>query len=323
MLREMEVAMRSLYVDAMNVIGSRPDGWWRDRVGAVARLADHLQVLAERTGEAVVLVVDGGPSSELPEGRHGRVEVRYARRRGRDAADDRLVELLAAAPPTADAPVVVVTADGRLRERVRSLGAEVVGPRHLRDVLEAAVAVQQAAEADRAVELRVEAVGPDRWQQVRDLRLAALRDTPDAFGATLVEEREQPATWWRDRLAREDADTLVASVLVPDGPTVGVGLCVLASVTDRPGTLGLFSVWVAPWARGTGVGDALLTAAVERARERGAPELALDVGDHNAAASGLYARHGFVRSGRRGSLPPPREHVTEHELVLDLRGATS
>jgi ribosomal protein S18 acetylase RimI-like enzyme len=319
MLREMEVGMRSLYVDAMNVIGCRPDGWWRDRVGAVARLADHLQVLAERTGETVVLVVDGGPSSDLPEARHGRVEVQYARRRGRDAADDRLVELLTASPPTTDAPVAVVTADGRLRERVRALGAEVVGPRHLRDVLEAAIALQHAAEAGRAVELRVEAAGPDRWQQVRDLRLAALRDTPDAFGATLDEEGEQPATWWRSRLAREDAHTLVASVLTPDGLTVGVGLCVLAPVTDRAGTLGLFAVWVAPWARGTGAGDALLLAAIERARERGAQELALDVGDHNAAAVALYTRHGFVPSGRRGSLPPPREHVTEHELVLDLR----
>jgi ribosomal protein S18 acetylase RimI-like enzyme len=319
MLHEMEVGMRSLYVDAMNVIGCRPDGWWRDRVGAVTRLADHLQVLAERTGEAVVLVVDGGPSSELPAGRRGSVEVQYARRRGRDAADDRLVELLAATPPTPDAPVAVVTADGRLRERVHALGAEVVGPRRLRDVLEAAIVVQQAAEAGRAVELQVEAAGPDRWQQVRDLRLAALRDTPDAFGATLVDEGEQPATWWRDRLAREDADTLVASVVTPDGPTVWAGLCVLAPVTDRPGTLGLFSVWVAPWARGTGAGDALLAAAIERARGRGAEELALDVGDHNDVAAGLYARHGFVPSGRRTTLPPPRTHVTEHELLLDLR----
>jgi ribosomal protein S18 acetylase RimI-like enzyme/predicted RNA-binding protein with PIN domain len=315
--------MRTLYVDAMNVIGCRPDGWWRDRAGAVARLVEHVQILVRRTGEAVVLVVDGGPSSAVPEGRHGRVEVRYARRRGPDAADDLLVELLtAAAPPTREGPVAVVTADRRLRARVWALGAEVIGPRHLRDVLDAVVALHDAAEARRPVEVQVRWAVPERWREVRDLRLAALSDTPDAFASTHDAERAQPPTWWRERLAREESTTLVASVVVPDGPTVGAGLCVLAPVTDRPGTLGLFSVWVAPWARGTGAGDALLTAAIERARGRGAQELALDVGDHNAAASGLYGRHGFVASGRRTTLPPPRTHVTEHELVLDLQVAS-
>jgi ribosomal protein S18 acetylase RimI-like enzyme len=315
--------MSTLYVDAMNVIGGRPDGWWRDRAGAVARLVAQLRILAERTRAPVILVVDGGPSPAVPEGRHGRVEVRYARGGGRDAADDLLVELLASAPPPREAPVAVATADGRLRERVRALGAEVIAPRRLRDVLDAAVAIRDAAEAGRSVEHQVHLAGPDRWREVRELRLAALIDTPDAFASTHHEERKQPPAWWRERLGHEGSATLLASVLVPGGRAVGAGLCVLAPYTDRPGTLGLFSVWVAPWARGTGTGDALLRAAIEHADGRGAQELALDVGDHNAPASGLYTRHGFVPSGRRTSLPPPRTHVTEHELVLDLRGATS
>jgi ribosomal protein S18 acetylase RimI-like enzyme len=316
-------AVACVYVDVMNVVGSRPDGWWHDRDGAVRRLVARLPAVAVGTGAHVVAVVDGLGISELPEGEQDGVEVRYARRPGRDGADDRLVELVAAAPPTPAAPAVVATADAGLRARVVELGVEVIGPRHLRDLVDACTAARDQVEAGQPPQLAVTVVRSVRWRQVRALRLAALADTPDAFGATLAEEGDRPSSWWRARLDRADVETLVVELVTAAGQPLGAGLCVLAPVTGRPGTLGLFSVWVAPWARGTGAGDALLTAAIERARERGAQELALDVGDRNAAASGLYARHGFVRSGRRGSLPPPRTHVTEHELVLDLRGATS
>jgi ribosomal protein S18 acetylase RimI-like enzyme len=66
------------------------------------------------------------------------------------------------------------------------------------------------------------------------------------------------------------------------------------------------------------VGDALLRAAVAHARDLGARRLLLDVGDHNAHAIALYARHGFEPTGRTGTLPPPREHVLEHERAREL-----
>lgn len=119
----------TVYIDAMNVLGSRPDGWWRDRAAAVRRLADDLQPWAANlAGRAVVVVVDGREHPALPEGRHGHLEVRYATRPGPDAADDRIVELVAA-DLTGD--VEVVTADRGLRDRVTPLGAKVVGPRSL------------------------------------------------------------------------------------------------------------------------------------------------------------------------------------------------
>lgn len=121
-----------LLVDAMNVIGSRANGWWHDPATAVRRFVAELQALAEAAPEQpVVVVVDGPPVDGLPEGRHGAVEVRYARRTGRDAADDRIVELVA----EADGVAVVVTADRGLRDRVRELGAAVRGPRELLDHL--------------------------------------------------------------------------------------------------------------------------------------------------------------------------------------------
>jgi uncharacterized protein YaiI (UPF0178 family) len=123
---------RTVVVDAMNVIGSRPDGWWRDRDAAVRRLTRGLADLAAQDGIEVTVVVDGRPQPRLPEGRHDGVEVVYARRSGPDAADDRIVELLEAGHPADE----VVTADRGLRERVGALGVAVSGPRQLLERLD-------------------------------------------------------------------------------------------------------------------------------------------------------------------------------------------
>jgi YacP-like NYN domain-containing protein len=110
-------------VDAMNVIGSRPDGWWRDRPAAVRKLVDASRVVAAG-GDAVTLVVDGRPAPDLPAGDHDGVRVVYAARPGRDAADDRIVELVTDGSLPAD--VRVVTSDRGLGTRVRAAGVDVV-----------------------------------------------------------------------------------------------------------------------------------------------------------------------------------------------------
>jgi predicted RNA-binding protein with PIN domain len=115
--------MTAWIVDAMNVIGSRPTGWWRDRDAAIRRLADAIGRFVAATGDRVTLVVDGRPGPDLPAGEHQGVLVVYARRTGANAADDRIVELVASAADS----VRVVTSDRDLRARVRRLGAQVVG----------------------------------------------------------------------------------------------------------------------------------------------------------------------------------------------------
>ena len=118
-------------VDGNNVMGSRPDGWWRDREGAARRLVAQLGEWAARTGQDVLVVFDGPELNGLDA--PPRVEVRFARRRGRDAADDDIDAFVAA--DEAPARLRVVTSDARLASRVRERGAEVVGARTLVDQL--------------------------------------------------------------------------------------------------------------------------------------------------------------------------------------------
>ncbi|MDG4797393.1 hypothetical protein [Micromonospora sp. WMMD1082] len=119
-----------LIVDAANVVGSRPNGWWRDRAGATARLRDTLVPLGGRglppdlpPPVEVVLVVEGAA--------RGVPEVDGVRVVAADGSgDDAMVELVAHA---GNRRRVVVTADRALRGRVTALGAEVRGPRWLTD----------------------------------------------------------------------------------------------------------------------------------------------------------------------------------------------
>ena len=107
-------------VDGMNLIGSRPDRWWNDPDRAVRRLIGELDRYAAATGDEVTAVFDRRPPDVEP-GRHGAVEVAFASRRGRDAADHEIVAMVAADPEPAG--FLVVTSDRRLAERVRDLGA--------------------------------------------------------------------------------------------------------------------------------------------------------------------------------------------------------
>lgn len=111
-------------VDGMNLIGSRPDRWWNDPDRAVRRLIDELDRFAAATGDEVTVVFDRRPA-DVPPGRHGAVEVAFASRRGRNAADHDIVAMVADDPDPAGTRVV--TSDRRLAERVRGLGATVEG----------------------------------------------------------------------------------------------------------------------------------------------------------------------------------------------------
>ncbi len=110
--------------DGLNVVGARPDGWWRDRPGAMARLATRLETFARATGDPVQVVFDGRPRDlGLPPG--AALDVAFAPAPGRDAADRVIADRAACAPRPAD--LRVVTSDAALAEAVRATGAQVEG----------------------------------------------------------------------------------------------------------------------------------------------------------------------------------------------------
>jgi YacP-like NYN domain len=107
-------------VDGMNVIGSRPDGWWKDRDKAIADLTRRLGRLAASGPDSVAVVFEREPAvpTEVDE-----VAVLHAPHGGPNAADDEIVRLLESDPDPA--ATTVVTSDRRLAERVGELGAGV------------------------------------------------------------------------------------------------------------------------------------------------------------------------------------------------------
>lgn len=119
-------------VDGMNVIGSRPDAWWKDRHGAMARLVDLLERFVAASGEDVTVVFEQPPSPPISS---PLVEVAHAPRARRDAADHEIVRRLGADPDPEQ--IRVVTSDRQLADRVRAAGATVEPAASFRTQLEA------------------------------------------------------------------------------------------------------------------------------------------------------------------------------------------
>ena len=157
----------------------------------------------------------------------------------------------------------------------------------------------------------IQRLSMDEALRLRHIRLRALADAPDAFGSTYADVSAHPLDMWRQQLQE-----IVTFVAVHDGEDVGIVRC--ASDEHQHDTAWLLSMWVAPEARGQGVGNALIDAVIAYARARGAIRLLLDVGDQNQQAIALYARKGFKPNGHTGSLPAPRHHMREHQRELRL-----
>jgi hypothetical protein len=121
-------AVRMLVIDAANVIGSRPTGWWRDRPGATRRFTERVRatVTAGRLDPPVTVVLEGQARAGADEADVDGVEVVHAPGEGDDTI---------AAIAEAHREVIVVTADRELAKRVRAADAEVLGPNWLLDQL--------------------------------------------------------------------------------------------------------------------------------------------------------------------------------------------
>lgn len=137
----------------------------------------------------------------------------------------------------------------------------------------------------------IERLGPDDWQEFREIRLRALADAPTAFGMTLADAEQQTEDAWRARLdqrdpilAVRDEERLVA---------MGAGW----HPPEDPGRMMVWGMWTAPEARGRGHARDLVGWLVEHARRHGVTTVDLHVTDGNDTARRLYEGQGFVATG--------------------------
>jgi RimJ/RimL family protein N-acetyltransferase len=155
--------------------------------------------------------------------------------------------------------------------------------------------------------VRVRRAVVDDWRTVREVRLAALADSPDAFITTLAEAEQFADRLWQERVAA--SPHLLA--FVGDRP---VGMAVVIPDDPAPQVVG---VWVAPDARGSGAVEALVRAAADAAALHGHRELRLWVVVGNRRAEKAYARTGFRPTGRTQTVPG-RPSEVELEMSLSL-----
>ena len=154
----------------------------------------------------------------------------------------------------------------------------------------------------------VRAVAPERWQEYRDLRLAALTIDPDAFGSTLAREAGFTTSQWRERCSNPDS-----FIGYLDGRPAGLAALVPGEGPRRE----LAGVWTAPAARGHGVAEEVCRAAIQAAERSGSTTLALMVAVNADSARRLYRRLGFVETGH--TRPMPRdESLILTEMVLRI-----
>jgi ribosomal protein S18 acetylase RimI-like enzyme len=141
----------------------------------------------------------------------------------------------------------------------------------------------------------VRRVTPDEWTTLRDVRLRALADAPDAFGTTHAEAMSRPDDWWRTWAQTSAESESQTMVLAWEGDEA-IGIAGAFATDD--GAWQVISMWVDPSARGRGAGRALLDAVVAWAKERAANRaIRLSVTDGNDEARRLYERYGFADTG--------------------------
>lgn len=153
----------------------------------------------------------------------------------------------------------------------------------------------------RMTALTVRTLGEDEWQTYRDVRLSALNESPEAFAATLSNEKDVDESEWRSRMTR--SRRLLAEN--SDGDAVGVVSLRSDSREEIDQPFGeLFGLWVAPSERGQGVAVTLLEALLEQARKEDLGAVLYWVGTDNARGVAFASGHGFRPTDYRRPMHP-------------------
>lgn len=156
----------------------------------------------------------------------------------------------------------------------------------------------------------VERIGEGEWASFREIRLRSLLDSPEAFGSTYGEESARGERAWRDWAAGRWRGGDAAVFVSRDADRTIVGTATGAAYDAEPGVAHLYAMWVAPDARGAGVGRALLDAVAGWARDGGHERLVLSVTESNDVARRFYEVCGFAATGERRPLRDGSDAMT-------------
>lgn len=161
-------------------------------------------------------------------------------------------------------------------------------------------------------DITVRPLGEDDWQEYRAVRLAALRDAPDAFAASADEEEGYDEALWRERMTR-------SARLVATRETGAVGVLSVGNAKDADGMAGeLFGLWVHPDARGSGVATQLVKTGASLARDRGQTHLVYWVGTDNGRAVAFASGIGFRPTDFRRPMGVVSEEDGDEEVAMVL-----
>lgn len=161
--------------------------------------------------------------------------------------------------------------------------------------------------------VQIREVGADGWQAMRDIRLAALRNAPDAFASTYEREAAFAEADWQRRITGGGNFLAYA----PELGTAPAGI--VGGFETAPATIELVSLWVRPHARGHGIGQALVETVIGWARSKSFSRVHLWVAENNDHARLLYERCGFSPTAERQPLPSNMELI-EIGMVRDASG---
>ena len=165
--------------------------------------------------------------------------------------------------------------------------------------------------------LTIRTLNQDDWRLYKALRLRSLHDSPDSFGSSYESEAAYPDEEWMSRLDPQGrAHNALPLVAELDGQASGLAWGLIHEPESR--TAHVYQMWVAPEARGLGIGHALLNHIIAWAEEAQLDRVVLSVTTTNPAAVALYLSSGFIPQGELQALKPDSELFTQM-MVKDLR----
>ncbi len=166
--------------------------------------------------------------------------------------------------------------------------------------------------------IHIELVSIAKLDLYRGTRLAALQDTPMAFGSTYARESAFEESVWRDRVVRNQSDQSCCFLAIDDENESDIACGIAGAMIETESAhASLFSMWVAPSHRRSGIGQRLVETCIEWCRARNIKTIHLLVTDWNAGAIRFYERLGFAMTGKSEPYPNAPDMV-EFEMAMTL-----